>query len=47
MVVSETNIHSIHYVTLLFLFNNESNGCVSQQPFATFLLYVTHYGSPM
>jgi len=24
MVVSETNIHSIHYITLLFLFNNVS-----------------------
>jgi len=29
MVVSETNIHSIHYVTLLFLFSNEWNGCLS------------------
>ena len=43
MVVSDTNIHSIHDVTLLFLFNNEWNGCLShQQPFATFLFYVTH-----
>ena len=36
MVVNQKNIHSIDYVTLLFLFNNEWSWCLSQS-FATFL----------